>query len=131
MQMKSETAMKVTREGKGRAGVVPEKSLPLTDIIGWDVPNWSKCLPFWQEWLAPLDRDQARIPVLGERNGGISLWFALLGFKVICSDYRPMDERVRDLHRHWGIEGRVEYAVADVFKLGYPDDQFDVWLANP
>ena len=50
------------------------ESLALADIIGWDVGNWSKCLSHWQPWLGSVRNENSKIVVLGERNGGISLW---------------------------------------------------------
>jgi SAM-dependent methyltransferase len=97
----------------------------LDDIIGWDVRNWSGCLRYWQPWLNGLDTKTARILVLGERNGGISLWFAKLGFEVLCTDYRPPNAEVRLLHQRWEVQERITYASADIFKLAYPDDWFD------
>jgi SAM-dependent methyltransferase len=98
----------------------------LDDIIGWDVRNWSGCLFYWQPWLDALNVKTARILVLGERNGGISLWFAKLGFNVLCTDYGPFNARVQPLHQRWEVQDRVEYASADVFNLHYPDGWFDV-----
>lgn len=95
------------------------------DVIGWDVPNWSGCLSYWRPWLNGLGHKTAKILVLGERNGGISLWFAHLGFDVLCTDYRLPTARVQPLHQRWGVQERVEYAAADVFKLTYPDGCFD------
>lgn len=98
----------------------------LQDVIGWDVRNWSRCLAYWRPWLESLDPGTAKVLVLGERNGGISLWFATLGFNVICTDRQMPGTNVHTLHQRWKIEERVSYAGADVFKLGYPDDYFDV-----
>jgi SAM-dependent methyltransferase len=98
----------------------------LDDIIGWDVRNWSGCLFYWQPWLDKLNVKTARILVLGERNGGISLWFAKLGFDVLCTDYPLPSEQVQSLHKRWEVQDRIKYARADVFNLAYPDDWFDV-----
>jgi SAM-dependent methyltransferase len=98
----------------------------LDDVIGWDVPNWSGCLSYWQPWLTDLSKRTAKILVLGERDGGISLWLAKLGFDVLCTDYRPPGERAQSLHRRWEVQKHMTYASADVFKLAYPDDCFDV-----
>jgi SAM-dependent methyltransferase len=100
--------------------------LSVDDIIGWDVRNWSKCLSYWEEWLRLVPERKPRILVLGERNGGISLWFAQMGFDVLCTDYRPTSESVRLLHDRWSVSARISYSVADIFKLAYPDDHFDV-----
>ena len=81
--------------------------LPLDDIFEWDVANWSKCLPYWEPWLTRLDKDTARILALGERDGGLSLWFALQGFKVLCTDYHIPGELARLSHERWMVQDRI------------------------
>ena len=95
--------------------------LPLDDIFEWDVDNWSKCLPYWEPWLTRLDRDTARILALGERNGGLSLWFALQGFKVLCTDYYMPGEVARLSHARWMVQDRISYAAVDAFNIPYPE----------
>jgi SAM-dependent methyltransferase len=98
----------------------------LKDIIGWDVRNWSGCLDYWLPWLDALSRKTAKVLVLGERNGGISLWFAKLGFEVLCTDYQMPGAHVPAIHQRWAVQERIKYARADVFHLPHPDDCFDV-----
>jgi hypothetical protein len=46
------------------------------DIIQWDVKSWSKALSYWDskvEW----NKIQHSLE-LGGREGGLSLWFALI-----------------------------------------------------
>lgn len=100
--------------------------LPLKDIIGWDVPNWSVALSYWQPWLDCTTGAKQRVLVLGERNGGISLWFALLGFRVLCSDLGVPNEPVLRMHHRWGVGDRIEYAAVDVFDIQFPDASFDI-----
>jgi SAM-dependent methyltransferase len=100
--------------------------LPLDEIFEWDVDNWSKCLPYWEPWLTRLDRDTARILALGERDGGLSLWFALQGFKVLCTDYHIPGEQARLSHERWMVQDRVAYAAVDAFNIPYPENYFDV-----
>ena len=48
----------------------------LTDIIQWDVKNWKNALSFWE---AHFDiRPGMKVLALGEREGGLSLYFAQL-----------------------------------------------------
>jgi SAM-dependent methyltransferase len=100
--------------------------LPLDDIFEWDVDNWSKCLPYWEPWLTRLDRDTARILAVGERDGGLSLWFALQGFQVLCTDYHMPGERARLSHERWMMQDRIAYAAVDAFNIPYPENHFDV-----
>jgi SAM-dependent methyltransferase len=98
----------------------------LKDIIDWDVRNWSGCLAYWLPWLEALSPKSAKVLVLGERKGGLSLWFARLGFEVLCTDYQLPGAYVPSLHQRWGVQDRVKYDRADVFDLAYPTDSFDV-----
>ena len=99
---------------------------PLDNIIGWDIGNWSRCLSYWQPWLGEIPKSTGKVLVLGERNGGISLWFALLGFEVICTDYYELDKNVGQLHQRWQVQEHITYATADIFNLPYPENQFDL-----
>jgi SAM-dependent methyltransferase len=118
--------MRQTPNSITSAPQLPEGVIPLDDIIGWDVGNWSKCLSYWQPWFSAINKSTARVLVLGERNGGISLWFALQGFNVLCTDYVPLSENVRRLHMRWQVQERINYASADVFRLVYKDNYFDI-----
>jgi len=94
------------------------------DIIEWDIPNWSRVLPFWERWLPPKS-DECRILTLGERNGGLSLWLALLGYRVIYTDVHEPSQKALALHRKYGVQERITYEVADVFQMPYAANTFD------
>lgn len=94
------------------------------DIIQWDVENWSKCLDFWAK-NSDL-RETKKILALGEREGGISLYFALQGHDVICSDFHPMPETTIKMHHEYGVEKRVSYAEIDMKAINMPDESVDV-----
>jgi SAM-dependent methyltransferase len=94
--------------------------------IEWDVGNWSRVLPFWETVICKLNRETAKILCLGERNGGVSLWFAVQGFHVICSDYNGPSETARMLHARFGVSEKIEYADISVFQIPYPNDFFDI-----
>ncbi len=100
--------------------------MPVDAIIEWDVRNWSRCLSFWIPALARLDRETARVLALGERNGGVSLWFALQGFHVICSDFGGPTAKAQSLHREFGVSSLVNYADIDVFAIPFQDASFDI-----
>jgi hypothetical protein len=53
-----------------------------TDIIQWDIENWSKCLDFWDDNIDL--KSPKKVLALGERQGGMSLYFGLNGHQVIC-----------------------------------------------
>lgn len=49
--------------------------LPIEEIIEWDVNNWSKTLIFWAKQFPPNLNSDSKILLLGERNGGLTLWW--------------------------------------------------------
>lgn len=100
--------------------------MPLREIIDWDVRNWSQCLPYWHEWIANACKVSSKVLVLGDRDGGLSLWFALLGFNVLCTDYHPTGRHVSELHERWGVKDRITYSTADAFRILHPDCSFDI-----
>jgi SAM-dependent methyltransferase len=97
---------------------------PLHAIFQWEVRSWSRALPLWEAHL-PKDRPVSALGI-GEREGGLSLWLASLGFAVVCSDLRPFPEGTRQLHAAYGLDGTIRYAQADATALPFADASFDV-----
>jgi SAM-dependent methyltransferase len=99
----------------------------LRDVLQWDVRSWARVLPFWEPELkrrpAPL-----HVLAIGEREGGLSLWAALAGHHVICSDLRPMPAATQELHRRHGVADRIRYAAVDATCMPFPDASFDLVL---
>jgi SAM-dependent methyltransferase len=73
--------------------------------------------------LAP---STARVLAVGERNGGLSLWFALQGFHVICSDVGGPTNQARELHAKYRVAELVTYADVNIFAMPYPENTFEV-----
>lgn len=96
----------------------------LEDIIQWDIENWSKALPFWETFLP--NRKDLRVAAFGEREGGISLWLALKGYDVECSDYNADLQPAKDLHRKYKVESRVNYSKQNITSIQFNDEFFDV-----
>jgi SAM-dependent methyltransferase len=94
------------------------------DFIEWDVRNWSAALDFW---LAHTRQklSQCSALELGSRNGGLSLWLALAGAKVICSDIvLPSSDAIQQ-HRDRGVSHLVKYESIDALNIPYTNE-FDV-----
>lgn len=98
----------------------------LKDIFQWDVRNWSKCLDFWAPLLMGLDSGSKRVLTIGERDGGISLWFSLLGYPVLCSDRGGPTHHAALIHKRHGVAHLITYADIDVFSIPFETDFFDI-----
>ncbi len=96
----------------------------LADIIQWDIKNWSKCLDFWEE-NADLDQSK-KVLALGEREGGMSLFFALNGHDVICSDYNPMPDTTKVMHKEYGVSDKISYQKIDMKAIDLEDESVDI-----
>ena len=71
----------------------PSFSMPtqlIDDIIGWDIASWSEFLPFCEKFLDsdPIGKQALEV---GARGGGLSLYLALKGYEVVCSDPRSRE----------------------------------------
>jgi len=100
--------------------------MPLQDIVEWDVRNWSAALDFWTRHSVH-DLGSCTALELGSRNGGLSLWLALEGARVVCSDVLGPTYVAVGKHRAAGVAHRVEYQSIDATKIGY-DAAFDIVL---
>lgn len=61
---------------------------------------------------------------LGARGGGLTLWMARAGHRVICSDLEKSEGRARPLLERYGITSGVTYQDIDATAIPY-DDHFD------
>jgi SAM-dependent methyltransferase len=93
-------------------------------VIGWDVRNWARALPFWQRQI-DLHRPR-RALAIGERGGGLSLWLATQGIQVVCTDLGSSFERARELHERYGVSDLVTYEELDATAIARPDQSFDL-----
>lgn len=98
--------------------------LDAKDILSWDVHNWSEILPFWNERLRTLDRKATNVLALGEREGGLSVWLASQGFRVICSDIEGIRPEVVARHRQFNFAHQLTYGDVNVFDMPYDDCHF-------
>lgn len=67
-----------------------------------------------------------RVLLLGERDGGLALWYALRGCEVWCTDRTGPTSQARSLHERYGVASRVTYHAVDIFDIPFPDAHFDV-----
>jgi SAM-dependent methyltransferase len=102
---------------------------PVQDIIEWDVRNWSQLMHYWLPVLEQLPRD-SKVLAIGERNGGLSLWLALMGFHVTCTDITDIAASASALHKKHGVTDRIEYKRLDIVNDEWPQEQFDVIIGK-
>ncbi len=93
-------------------------------IFEWDVVTWSRALPLWTEALSPSGGTALE---LGARRGGPSLWLALHGYDVVCSDITNPESTARPLHAEYGVTDRIRYEAVDAADIPY-ENAFDVIL---
>jgi len=93
----------------------------LEDVVEWDVENWSRALRFWQRY-AP--RPGSTCLEVGARRGGLSLWLALAGHRVICSDLEDNSAMASPIHRKYGVQDRIRYEAIDATAIPY-ENRFD------
>jgi ubiquinone/menaquinone biosynthesis C-methylase UbiE len=96
----------------------------LQDIIQWDVENWKSALYFWETHFEI--KPGMKVLAIGERFGGISLYFAKKGCTVFCTDYKISLEKAQELHKKYGVENQITYLNADMRKLQFEDEVFDI-----
>lgn len=97
------------------------------DYFGWDVPAWSQSLEFWDRYLKEASDRPIRALEIAANKGGLSLYLAQKGYKVICSDLNNPKEFAEQLHRKYrGLD--IEYLSIDALNTGFGDNSFDVIL---
>ncbi len=93
------------------------------DIIQWDIKSWSKALEYWENNI-----DWSRIQnglELGGRQGGLSLWLALKGKEIVCSDLKDVKSTAEKLHLKYHINSFVTYQNIDATNIPY-ENHFDI-----
>lgn len=97
----------------------------IDEIIEWDVHHWSKSLNFWKR-LTSLNLENCSCLEIGGRNGGLSLWLALQGSNVICSDINGPTEKAKLLHSKYRVTDNIQYSNINAINISYDDETFDL-----
>ncbi|MDO7881292.1 class I SAM-dependent methyltransferase [Salinibacterium soli] len=93
------------------------------DIVGWDVRTWSKAVDYWRAEL-PASAAPLRCLEIGAGPGGPSLWLALQGHEVTCSNFQNTREQASPLHERFGIRS-IAYEDIDANDIPY-EGEFDI-----
>ena len=86
--------------------------------------NWSLALNVWKDGITQK-LDNCFALELGARNGGLSIWLAHQGCRVICSDLEGPTDYARKLHDEYKIRSRVEYKNIDATNIG-EEQKYDI-----
>lgn len=95
------------------------------DILEWDVHNWKKAVDFWEQHVCWPSFPATALEV-GARHGGLSLFLALKGFQVVCSDLGIPGETARHLHGKYSVTEQISYRALDATQLDCAAETFDV-----
>lgn len=96
----------------------------LMQCVEWDVINWSKALKFWENKVI-LDNKNLRCLELGSRRGGLSLWLAIKGNHVICSDFENPKREASAMHNQFSFSGSIDYLAVDATQIPF-ENHFDI-----
>jgi SAM-dependent methyltransferase len=129
-------AVRDTRQGYSRE--------QLRDCLQWDISTWKHGIYYWDAILerhrpGGLERHppgglEVRPPggpepqalELGARDGGLSLYLARKGMRVVCSDLQGPSQFARELHARHGVSGLVSYEAVNATDIPFEEGRFDV-----
>lgn len=100
-----------------------DKQAEIKDIIQWDLKTWSRSLYYWDKQVDWKNVNSCL--EIGGREGGLSLWLALKGKKVICSDLYDVKSLAEKLHIKHKVTSLVSYQSIDATNIPY-ENAFDV-----
>lgn len=89
--------------------------IPIKDIIEWDTINWGKFLSFID--ANKIDLEGKTILEIGANNGGISLFCAYRGGKVVCSDLNGPTDNAKVLHQKYKLDKLITYEAIDALNI--------------
>ncbi|MCL2247246.1 MAG: class I SAM-dependent methyltransferase [Lentimicrobiaceae bacterium] len=93
------------------------------NILQWDVKSWSKAIDFWED---NIDWNTVENGLeLGAREGGLSLWLALKGKKVVCSDLKDVQKTAEPIHNRYNVKNLIVYEDIDGTQIPY-ENYFDI-----
>jgi SAM-dependent methyltransferase len=101
------------------------QNIPQSEVIEWDIANWSSALSFWEPYVRTCESLECL--ELGSRRGGLSLWMASQGHRVICSDIVSPKATAGPGHERYGVSGLIQYEAVDAVAIPYAN-RFDVVL---
>lgn len=105
------------------------KNEKIKDILGWDIINWGRVLSFLENNLPKQKHDLTALELGSGFNGGLSLWLALKGIKVICSGYNKnyvgVSDEAKKAHVKYEVDTLINYEEINAAKIPYRS-KFDI-----
>jgi SAM-dependent methyltransferase len=95
----------------------------MLDILGWDVNNWAPTLDYWQKILNK--KTGGRALEIGTGRGGLSLFVAINGLDVLCSDLDNPKNRASALHNKYQHKNNITYEAINALDIPY-ENCFDI-----
>ena len=93
------------------------------DIIQWDIKSWSKAISYWDN---KIDWNKIENGLeLGGREGGLSLWLALKGKTIVCSDLNDVQKTAEKLHIRHNVSSLIKYQDINATNIPY-ENYFDI-----
>jgi SAM-dependent methyltransferase len=88
------------------------------------VPNWSRALRHWER-EGGVSQGRLTCLEVGANGGGLSVWLAVRGHAVVCSDYRKSLANAEALAQRHGVAARVRFEEIDATCIPY-ESTFDI-----
>ncbi|GGK91133.1 hypothetical protein GCM10007382_09010 [Salinibacterium xinjiangense] len=96
----------------------------MKDVLVWDVRTWKAAVDLWDQSL-PQAGPRLTCLEIGAGPGGPSLWLALKGHEVICSNLKNTEIMAAPIHQKYGVSAKILYQDIDAINVPY-ENYFDV-----
>jgi 2-polyprenyl-3-methyl-5-hydroxy-6-metoxy-1,4-benzoquinol methylase len=96
----------------------------IKDIVVWDIVNWSKAIKYWENNISVSNKGHECLE-LGLSKGGLSLWLALNGNKVLCTDLNGPEKAAYKIHEKYDCTSKITYGSIDATNIPF-EERFDV-----
>lgn len=96
----------------------------IKDIVDWDITNWWRAIHYWDQNI-DLNNQKYQCLELGATRGGLSLWLALKGNEVLCTDLKNPKDMAAVVHHKYSCKSNIRYDALDAMAIPF-ENQFDV-----
>jgi SAM-dependent methyltransferase len=96
----------------------------LRKYVEWDVRNWAIALDFWMANSAKR-LSECKVLEIGTNYGGLSLWLASRGAKVVSSDFQGVRKEAMEFHQSSDLAHAIDHQSINVLDIPYAEE-FDI-----